>query len=118
MSPQCPTGRESSALLPPLLLSLVTLVGAFLIGTMPREGQTQYAVIAAPWAGLAEMVGLVAAADGAIVNVGGLSNVIIAQSDSATFSSDLYRAGAWLVLDPIVLRGCLGIAAAHHPAQS
>lgn len=68
-SPRTATRGEGAALLPALLLMLVTLVGTFLIGTMPREGQTQYAVIAAPWA---EMVGLVTAADGALVEAGKL----------------------------------------------
>lgn len=91
-----------------LLLALFSVVGALAVGLTPQAGQTQLAVIAAPWRGLNEMVSLVAAADGTIVDVGGASNVIIASSDSPAFITALYRAGAWLVLDPILLRGCLG----------
>ena len=91
-----------------LLLALFSVVGALAVGLTPQAGQTQLAVIAAPWRGLNDMVSLVAAADGTIVDVGGASNVIIASSDSPGFVTALYRAGAWLVLDPILLRGCLG----------
>lgn len=94
--------------LPVLLLVVFSLVGALMAGLMPQTGQTQFAVIAAPWKGLDGMAGLVAAADGRIVDGGRLPNVIFAQSDRPGFAAALYRAGAWLVLDPVLLRGCLG----------
>jgi len=109
MSPCCADGRDASdVLLPTAALLLVSLFGALATGMVPRNGQTQFAVIAAPSAGLAEMTGLVATAGGSILDAGSLSNVIFARSDSPTFGSDLYRAGAWLVLDPALLRGCFG----------
>jgi hypothetical protein len=52
----------------------------------------------------AEMVG---ASDGTIMDAGGLPNIVIAHSDNPGFVDALYRAGAWLVLDPLFLRGCL-----------
>ncbi|WP_213671694.1 hypothetical protein [Roseococcus pinisoli] len=101
-----PPGKFGSALAVLLFLAF-GLAGPLAIGMMPRDGQTQFAVIAAPWRGLEETAALVAAADGRIVDAGGLPNVIFAQSDSPAFVAAAYRAGAWLVLDPVLLRGCL-----------
>jgi hypothetical protein len=98
---------------PAAILLLSSVVGAFFIGLAPRAGQNQFAVIAAPWAGLMQAVEMVGAAGGEVVDAGGLSNVIIAHSDDPGFVKALYHAGAWLVLDPILLRGCLDIGARH-----
>lgn len=103
-----PRGSGLLASLPAFLLLAFSLLGALVVGLTPRAGQAQLAVIGAPWMGLDRMAELVAAADGRIVEAGGLSNVIVAQSDDPGFTAALYRAGAWLVLDPVVLRGCLG----------
>ena len=101
-------GSRISTWLAPLALLVVSLLGALAIGLAPRPGQAQFAVIGAPWAGLEGMVALVAIAEGAVVDAGSLPNVIFAQSDSPDFAAAAYRAGAWLVLDPVLLRGCLG----------
>jgi hypothetical protein len=53
---------------------------------------------------------LVHAAGGGIVEVGGLSNVLIVHSADQNFVAALYQAGAWLVIDPLKLRGCLGFS--------
>jgi hypothetical protein len=94
---------------------LLSIVGTLFVGLFPRPGQTQFAVFAAPWRGLVETAEMVAAAGGAIVDAGGLPNVVIAYSDDPAFVDALYRAGAWLVLDPLLLRGCLGLAARRNP---
>jgi hypothetical protein len=59
----------------------------------------------------AEIIGF---AGGSIVEGGRLPNVIIAHSNEAGFADALYHAGAWLVLDPVLLRGCLGLGAKPH----
>jgi hypothetical protein len=94
-------------LIPATALLLFSILGAFMIGVAPRAGQTQLAVVAAPWKSLVQTAEMIGAAGGVVVDAGGLPNVIIAQSDAAGFVDALYRAGAWLVLDPILLRGCL-----------
>ncbi len=94
--------------LAPTLLLIVSLIATLAIGLAPRAGQAQYAVIGAPWKTLDEMVGIVAAADGALVDAGAFTSILFAQSDNPDFAGAAYRAGAWLVLDPVLLRGCLG----------
>jgi hypothetical protein len=106
--PQDGRRQGGATALPVFVLLLFSLFGPLAVGLMPRDGQTQFAIVAAPWKGAGEMVALVAAADGAILDAGGLPNVIFARSDSPDFAAAAYRAGAWLVLDPVLLRGCLG----------
>lgn len=100
--------QGGSTVLPVALLLAFSLLGALAAGLTPGDGQAHLAVIGAPWKRLDGMAALVAAADGRIVEAGGLPNVIFARSDQPGFAAALYRAGAWLVLDPALLRGCLG----------
>jgi hypothetical protein len=102
-------------LLPASILLLVTAFGALIVGLTPRAGQTQFAVVAAPWHNLVQTAEMVGVAGGAIVDAGRLPNVIIAHSDSPEFINAVRRAGAWLVLDPVVLRGCLNLGARPDP---
>jgi hypothetical protein len=74
----------------------------------PSSARGQYAVMAPPWYDLAQTVALVAAAGGDLVDLGGLTNIVVVHSSEPGFVRALYRAGAWLVLDPGLLRGCLG----------
>lgn len=97
-----------AGLIPATLLLLFSTIGALLIGSAPRTGQTQLAIIAAPWKNLVQTAEMVGAAGGSIIEAGGLPNVIIAHSDAPGFVEALYQAGAWLVIDPVLLRGCLG----------
>ncbi len=99
--------RKLVAALSVLLFLTFGLAGPLVIGLMPRAGQTQFAIVAAPWKGVDDMVALVASADGLIVDAGGLPNILFAQSDNPGFIAAAYHAGAWLVLDPVLLRGCL-----------
>jgi hypothetical protein len=113
-------GRKPwSGLLPALALLLSSVLGALVAGLVPAAGQTQVAVVTAPWWGLMRTVEMIGAADGTILDAGGLPNVVIAHSDDPGFVDALYRAGAWLVLDPVLLRGCLaaGRNDASRPAE-
>ena len=97
-----------SGLLPSAALLLCSAFAALMVGLAPTAGQTQFAVITAPWWDLSRTAALVGAAEGDILDVGGLPNVVIAHSDAPGFVAALYEQGAWLVLDPVLLRGCLG----------
>lgn len=97
-----------SGLLTAIALLLGSVLAALLIGLAPAAGQTQLAVIAAPWWNLVQTMDMVGAAEGDVVDIGGFPNVVIAHSDDPGFAASLYRQGAWLVLDPVLLRGCLG----------
>jgi len=104
-----------AGLFPAAALLLFSVLGTLLTGLAPRAGQPQLAVVAAPWKSLLQTAELVAAAGGVVVEAGGLPNVIIAQSDTPGFVGALYEAGAWLVLDSILLRGCLGFDTLRNP---
>jgi hypothetical protein len=82
---------------------------ALLIATLSPSGKDgQYAVVAPPWYRLGDTVTLIQKADGGIVDMGGPANIIIAHSENPDFVRALYSAGAWLVVDPMKLRGCVG----------
>jgi hypothetical protein len=106
-----------AGLLPAATLLLSSTLGLLIIGSAPQAGQTQLAVVAAPWKSLVQTAEMIGAADGVIVEAGGLPNVIIAHSDDPGFVDALYRAGAWLVIDPILLRGCLGFDTGRNPIR-
>jgi hypothetical protein len=94
---------------PATALLAVGAVGISAATLCPSSARGQYAVMAPPWYNLAQTVGLVAGADGDLVDLGGLANVVVVHSAKPGFVRALYRAGAWLVIDPGLLRGCLGL---------
>jgi hypothetical protein len=93
---------------PAIVLLIVSTAAIFVATLSPSGNRGQYAVVAPPWYTLAQTAGLVGMAGGDIVDVGGLANVLIVHSANPRFVRALYRAGAWLVIDPGRLRGCLG----------
>jgi hypothetical protein len=95
---------------PAAILLVISVLGSAVAGSLPRADDTRFAVITPPWYGLAEAAELVGRAGGAVVDAGGLPNVIIAQSSDSGFVGALYRQGAWLVTHPLAPGGCLGIA--------
>jgi hypothetical protein len=101
---------------PAAALLVVSSVGILVATLTPSADHGQYAVIAPPWYNLAQTVGLVGKAGGDLVDFGGLANVVIVHSANPSFVRALYRAGAWLVLDPVSLRGCLGFERDPTPA--
>jgi hypothetical protein len=97
--------RELATAVALLIVSAVGIVAAAL---SPSGNRGQYAVVTPPWYDRSETIGLVAIAGGDIIDFGGLRNVVIAHSENPGFVRGLYLAGAWLVIDPVGLRGCLG----------
>jgi hypothetical protein len=95
---------------PAIALLVVSAGGILMAGLSPSDDRGQYAVVAPPWYNLTQTVGLVATAGGDIVDLGSIAVVVIAHSENPGFVRALYRAGAWLVIDPVGLRGCLGFA--------
>jgi hypothetical protein len=95
---------------PAIALLIVSAVGILMAALSPSGDRGQYAVIAPPWYNFVQTAGLVATAGGDIVDFGAIADVVIAHSENPGFVRALYRAGAWLVIDPIALRGCLGFA--------
>jgi hypothetical protein len=86
-----------------LILLVLTSVPALCVA-LPRSSVV---AVVGPGGLESDMVRLIARAGGSVVRPGGRPNVIIAASTESGFVTRLYRAGAWLVLDPIVTDGCL-----------
>ena len=103
-------GRRLRDLAPAIVLLVVSAVGIFVAALSPSANRGEYAVMAPPWYTLAQTVGLIARAGGDLVDVGRVTSVVIAHSASPRFVGALYRAGAWLVVDPVRLGGCLEFA--------
>lgn len=95
--------------LPALALALFSASSIFAVTLASPPQGGQMAVIAPPWFDLGETAAIVVNAGGRMVEVGGFGNVLVAYSEDPGFSAALYRAGAWLVVDPARLRGCLGL---------
>ena len=109
-------GRRLRDLAPAGGLLFVSAVGAVAAGLSPSARNGQYAVMAPPWYTQAQTIGLIARAGGELVDVGGMASVVIAHSARSGFVPALYGAGAWLVVDPARLGGCLGFARTRTPA--
>lgn len=101
--------RRTGELAPALLLLALLLAGLGVATLSPSGRGGQYAVIAPPWFGAGQTFSLVASAGGRIADAGGPANIVVAQSADPDFIASLYRAGAWLVVDPVSRRGCLGM---------
>jgi len=99
-------------LVPAACLLLIGLIGLAAMTFAPTGKDGQYAVIAPPWYDLRQTISLIQAADGDVADMGGPANIVIAHSEKPGFVRALYGAGAWLVIDPMRLRGCVGFRAA------
>jgi hypothetical protein len=103
------TGRRGwQDFMPAMVLLIVSAAGIFVAALSPSGDYGQYMVVGPPWFSLAQTVGLVDLAGGDIVDVGTLPSVVIVHSINPRFVRALYRAGAWLVIDPVRPRGCWG----------
>ncbi|WP_290686945.1 hypothetical protein [Haematobacter sp. UBA3484] len=66
----------------------------------------QYVVFGPPWAGRGEVLRIVGESGGALIELGGVGNLIIAGSASPSFPEAARKAGAWLVLPAPRPAGC------------
>jgi hypothetical protein len=72
----------------------------------PRDG-AQVAAVFPPWTDDGGAIARVAQAGGLVVRRGIVDAIIVVQSDQPGLIARLYAAGAWLVIDPATLGGCL-----------
>jgi hypothetical protein len=93
---------------PAVALLFVTIAGLISATFSPSGERGQYAVVAPPWYDFSQTAALVGTAGGQIIDIGRTANVVITHSDNPGYITALYRGGAWLVIDPVRLRGCLG----------
>jgi hypothetical protein len=101
------------ALLPAVALLMTGLAALAVATLMPTGAGGQYGVVAPPWYTLSRTIALVQRAQGQISDAGGPANIVIAHGRGPGFEHALYAAGAWLVIDPMQLRGCAGFAPAN-----
>jgi hypothetical protein len=92
--------------IPALALLVLTVLGFGVLSTLPGRGQHQLAVLFPPRVGTVRAATLVAVAGGELVDSSRFANLVIATSLTPGFARALYKAGAWLVMDPIVAHGC------------
>jgi hypothetical protein len=92
--------------LPALVLLFVSVGGFGLLSALPRKNERQLAVLFPPRVTIETAASLVASAGGDLVDSSRFSNLVIATSDRPGFAHALYKVGAWLVMDPVVARGC------------
>ncbi len=85
----------------PLVLGALSLWVALHAAAAPTDGPV--AALFPPWWGMSDTV-LAASGAGQVVRAGALPFIaVVAQADRPA----LRRAGAWLLLDPLALAGCL-----------
>ncbi|CAH1656884.1 MULTISPECIES: hypothetical protein [unclassified Chelatococcus] len=92
-------------------LLAVGLIGLTVASLARSSENGQYVIIAAPWADLGQTIGVVAAADGGLLEIGGLSNVVIAASTRPDFPASARAAGAWFVFPSPRVAGCISALA-------
>jgi hypothetical protein len=98
--------------IPAALLLLLTLSAAAIASVAPAKGAHEVAVLLSPRTGLSEAANIIGRAGGELVADGEFPNLVIAFSTRSDFAAALYRAGAWLVLDPLAAHGCGGTVTA------
>lgn len=104
-------------LVPAVALLFVGMFGLVAATLAPTGKDGQYAVIAPPWYDLRQTITLIKTAGGGVADIGGPANIVIAHSEKPGFVRSLYGAGAWLVIDPMQLRGCVGFKPAPDQEQ-
>jgi hypothetical protein len=94
--------------------AIAVVVLAASLGTMGAAtmapGDDESAPVAAifpPWWSADRAFLATAAAGGAVVREGAVSSLLVAQSSEPGFRLKLHAAGAWLLLDPKAIAGCL-----------
>ena len=87
-------------------LAAASVLAVAALQAVPRDG-TQVAAIFAPWDESGGVMARVAQADGLLVRRGLFDSIVVVQSDEPGLIGRLYASGAWLVIDPNVLGGCL-----------
>ncbi|WP_156917487.1 hypothetical protein [Salinarimonas rosea] len=93
-----------------LLLALFVLASLALplAAGAPADVRTGAAVVFPPWTSQADAFARIGQSGGALVSAGSVPFVAVATaSEPAAFARAVRTAGAWLLLDPGALGGCL-----------
>ena len=90
-----------------LAFSLFTLGAPLALMAGPKDMGEGVAIVFAPWTDEATAMSRVGAAGGAVVRAGGAGFISVAMPQSPEFAKDIRAAGAWLLLDPQIVGGCM-----------
>jgi hypothetical protein len=88
-------------------LLLVSWVGIAALTFRAGPGDKVVAVIFPPWWTLDRAFNAAASAEASIVRVGGLGSILVVEPAATNGLERLYRAGAWLSVNPAGVGGCL-----------
>ena len=88
------------------LFLVATLLAPAAFSLAPSD-PTSVAVVFPPWRDHEADFLSVIAAGGRILREGALPNILIAKGEDGRFGTRLYAEGAWAVVDPLALGGCL-----------
>jgi hypothetical protein len=98
--------RPTQSLIAVAALVVASVLAMAALQSHPRDG-AQVAAVFAPWTDDGGAIARVAQAGGLVVRRGIVDAIIVVQSDQPGLIARLYAAGAWLVIDPATLGGCL-----------
>jgi hypothetical protein len=98
--------RPTQAWMTVAALAVASVLAMAALQAHPREG-AQVAAVFAPWTSDGGAIARVAQAGGLVVRRGIVDAIVVVQSDQPGLIARLYAAGAWLVIDPATLGGCL-----------
>jgi hypothetical protein len=83
------------------------VITSVLLATIVVPKGASVVVVASPWGGADRALRIIAESGGALVEGGRFDWIALAHSEEKNFPSKLMERGAWLVLDPTFLAGCL-----------
>lgn len=87
---------------------LTLVVGLALLLLSPTGKDDQYIVVLPPWAETDRIFEISTALNGRVIGLNTKSNAYLLYVTRPEAADELYRAGAWLVLDPKKVGGVLG----------
>jgi len=100
--------RGGSAWWPALLLLLASSLGtAWLELRPPATAGAPIAAIFPPWWDADRTFAAAASAGSAIVRAGALGNIVVVAAEGDDLPRRLSEAGAWFLVNPIAVGGCL-----------
>jgi ABC-type nitrate/sulfonate/bicarbonate transport system substrate-binding protein len=100
------SSRNTQAVVAAIVLTVASVAAMAALQMRPRAG-TQVAAVFAPWTSGQHAIARVAQAGGLVVRRGIIDTIVVVQSDDPRLIDRLYAAGAWAVIDPAALGGCL-----------
>ncbi|MGU3576241.1 hypothetical protein ACLBWZ_11940 [Brucellaceae bacterium C25G] len=96
--------RDLRAAIALILIGALALIVALLT---PTGMNYQYGVVLPAWSNYSEAIAIIGQAHGEIISLNDQTGIALVYSDEKDFVSKIYKAGAWLVFEPLELGGCI-----------